>query len=184
MTSAGEARFAELYEGHYGKVAAYCRRRAHPDQVDDLTADVFATVWRKIDEAPEGEEALPWLYRIAYLTLSNHWRSRSRRRRLEAKIASLGLPVAASTHDQVVVREELREVLRAASRLRPEEQEILRLSLWEHLSHEDAGAVLGITPNAAKQRLHRARRSLVREHERLARRNRRQTPAAPKGGEW
>jgi RNA polymerase sigma factor (sigma-70 family) len=75
-------------------------------------------------------------------------------------------------------------VMEAAGRLRPQEQEILRLSLWEHLSHDDIGTVLGIEPNAAKQRLHRARKALDREHTRLTRTQRfRITPAANEGGE-
>lgn len=164
-------------------MAAYCRRRAEVDHVDDLMADVFLTVWRKIDDVPDSDEVLPWLYRIAYLVLTNHWRRRGRKRKLDSKLRSLGLPVETSMQDQVVMREELREVLQAASRLRPGDQEILRLSLWEHLSHEDIGAVLGITPNAAKQRLHRARQALVREHQRLIRRPQ-HSPAAQEGGEW
>lgn len=35
MSSDGEGCFASLYEKHHRKVAAYCRRRADFDQVDD-----------------------------------------------------------------------------------------------------------------------------------------------------
>jgi RNA polymerase sigma-70 factor (ECF subfamily) len=40
------------------------------------------------------------------------------------------------------------------------DQEVLRLAAWESLSHGEIGLVLGITPNAAAIRLHRARRRL------------------------
>ena len=33
-------------------------------------ADVFLTAWNKIESAPAGEDALRWLYRIAFLTAS------------------------------------------------------------------------------------------------------------------
>lgn len=185
MTSSDEARFATLYERYHSRVAAYCRRRADDDQVDDLVANVFLTAWRKIDDVPEGEETLPWLYRVAYLVLTNHWRGIGRKKRLQEKMEALGLPTRPLLHDQVVMREELREVLAAAQRLNPKDQEILRLSLWEHLSHEDIGAVLNINPNTAKQRLHRARKALVHEHRRITAKARsRRSPAAQEGGEW
>ncbi len=186
MTVSDEARFASLYELHQHRVTAYVRRRTEIDSVDDLTAEVFLTVWRKIDEAPEGDDAIRWLYRISYLVLTNHWRRSGRNRRLDRKLESIGIEASVSADEQVVMRQELRDVLEAASRLRPGEQEILRLSLWEHLSHEDIGAVLGIEANTAKQRLHRARKALVREHERMYKPNKRlqQSPAAQEGGEW
>jgi RNA polymerase sigma-70 factor (ECF subfamily) len=183
VAGSSETRFASLYEIHHAKVAAYCRRRASADDVDDLTADVFLTVWRKIDQVPDGDDVLPWIYRVAYLVVTNHWRGTRRKRRLDSKLEAIGVVPRASLHDQVVLRQELREVMEAASRLRSQDQEILRLSLWEHLSHDAIGAVLGIEPNAAKQRLHRARKALVREHDRLTRTPRFQiTPAANEGG--
>ena len=186
MTASDEARFALLYTGYHPQVAAYCRRRAHADQVEDVVSDVFLTVWRKIDEAPSGDDALPWLYRIAYLVLTNHWRGSGRRKRLNARLESIGISPQPSPLEQVVMRQELRDVLEAAACLRPRDQEILQLSLWEQLSHEEIGAVLGIEPNAAKQRLHRARKALVREHDRLTKTSKRSqhSPAAQEGGEW
>jgi len=123
-------------------------------------------VWRKIHDAPDGEDALRWLYRIAYLTVTNHWRGTNRRKKLDEKLESIGIQPAPLIQDQVVIREEVREVLNAAQRLRARDVEVLRLSLWEHLSLEEICGVLDITANAAKQRIHRARENLVREYER------------------
>lgn len=176
-----EARFGAIYDAHNRTVLAYCRRRARIDEVEDLAAEVFATIWRKIDQAPE-DNALPWIYRIAYLVFSNHWRSLGRKRRLESKLQGLGVTVPDDLDDQVIIRHELREVLEAAAMLRPSEQEILRLALWEHLSHAEIGVVLDIDPNAAKQRLFRARQKLIKEHERVARKTE-NSPAAQEGGE-
>ena len=78
------------------------------------------------------------------------------------------------------MREQVREVIAAAQRLRKRDVEILRLSLWEHLSLDEIGAVLDINPNAAKQRLFRARNNLVREYERDNRSA--VAPAAQEGG--
>lgn len=182
MIQAEATRFAALYESYFGQVYAYCRRRSSEDAVDDLVADVYLTVWRKIGNAPEGEDALRWLYRIAYLVLANHWRSAGRRRKLAQKLESIGVGSAPLLSDQVVVREEVRQVLEAARRLAPKDQELLRLASWEHLSMEDIAVILDVTANTVKQRLHRARTRLVREHQRSSRRNV-NSPAALEGGE-
>lgn len=183
MPSAGEAQFEAIYGHHHRAVFAYCRRRSNPDEVEDLVAEVFTTVWRKIQDAPQPEDVLPWLYRISYLVMTNHWRSAGRRKKLTEKIESLGVSTPALIADQIVVRQELSEVLEAAERLKPRDQEILRLASWERLSSADIGSVLDITPNTAKQRLHRARKALIREHERIAKRTQ-PSPAAQEGGEW
>ena len=48
--------------------------------------EVFLTVWRRIEQARDGPDTLPWLYRICQLTVSNHWRGVARRWRLESKV--------------------------------------------------------------------------------------------------
>jgi RNA polymerase sigma-70 factor (ECF subfamily) len=180
MTQGEAATFAYLYQTFYRQVYAYCGRRVGADSVDDLVADVFLTVWRRIGDAPTGEGALGWLYRISHLTTSNHWRGTSRRKKLDDKLESIGIQPVPLVQDQVVVREQVREVIAAAQHLRERDVEVLRLSLWEHLSSDEIGAVLEISPNAAKQRLHRARTNLVREYERTNRNP--AAPAAQEGG--
>ena len=161
MLVGDEFRFTELYEAYRSHVWLYCRRRLGVDGADDAMGDVFATAWRRIDAAPKTVEALPWLYRIAYLTVSNHWRSFARRRRLRATVESLGVTAPDSIADQVVVRDEVRRVIDLMHRLRESDAEILRLAAWEHLNTAQIAAVLNISADAAKQRLSRARRRLT-----------------------
>ena len=80
----------------------------------------------------------------------------------------------------IVGGESYRLVIKASSRLRPIDQEVLRLTLWEELSHADVATVLGIDPSAVKQRAYRARRNLATEYQKLT--NERKPPAAQKGG--
>lgn len=176
MTPPGEPnRFTEIYSRHYGDVYAYCRRRVGPDGVDDLVADVFTSVWKRIEDAPPTESALPWIYRIAFNKTGNHWRARSRRKSLQSRLEESGAThVATPIADQVIVREEVREVLDVANRLSVSDLEVLRLSLWEQLTHVEIAEVLAMKPNAVKQRVHRAKKRLIEEYERATGR-----PAVP-----
>ena len=61
----------------------------------------------------------------------------------------------------VVRRSEDAEVLNALAALRPADQEILRLSIWEELANKEIATVLDIDAHAVTMRLSRARNRLA-----------------------
>lgn len=181
VVTAFDVRFRELYVSYYRLVHAYCRRRTEADRADDVAAEVFLVAWRKIDQVPDGDATLPWLYRVAYGVLTNAWRGVSRQKRLREKLNVIGVETAAAADEYVVVREEARQILEAIGQLRNSQQEVLRLSVWEGLSGADLAAALDVSEDAAKQRLSRARRALVSAYNRLDSGNR-SSIVAQKGG--
>ena len=164
-----DRRFAELYRANYGRLVQYGQRRVPAHEVEDLVADVFLAAWRRIDDAPDGPAVLPWLYRIAHHTTGNHWRGRDRRRRLIHKLSSLIPGVAQGpAEDDGPGDDRVDAILEVAAGLSPDDQEILRLAHWEQLSVAEIGLVLDLSPNAAKQRLRRARGRLRRRSSHLS----------------
>jgi RNA polymerase sigma factor (sigma-70 family) len=176
-----DAVFDELYRRYHRPVRDFCRRRVASDLVDDAVAETFLTAWRRLRDVPAGTEALVWLYGVAYRVIGHQRRSTARRRRLEHRLRSVVRRPVAAADEAVTDGDEHRLVLEAAVRLGDADIEVLRLAAWEQLSMADIAAVLGIAPNAVKQRLHRAKRNLGREYRRLESR-RISTPAARKGG--
>jgi len=166
-----QEKFADLYRAHRSSVWLYCRRRVGVDRADDVMGDVFLTVWRRIGDSPSAPEALPWLYRIAHLTVSNHWRTFGRKRRLQEKVDAIGVSAPAPIADQVVVREEVRRVVALLDRLKASDAEIVRLAAWEQLDTGQIAAVLDLSPDAAKQRLSRARKRLTDSYEKKEKRD-------------
>jgi RNA polymerase sigma-70 factor (ECF subfamily) len=162
-----DERFAELYRRYFGPIRAFCRRRLASDLVDDAVAEVFVTAWRRLDAVPAGDAALVWLYGVAYREVGHQWRSTARRRRLHARLVSVVRRPASAADESLIDGFERGLVLDAAARLDSTDAEVLRLVAWEQLSPGDIAAVLEITPNAVKQRLHRAKRNLAREYRRL-----------------
>ena len=168
--ASNDARFGEIYGRYEPDVYAYARRRFDAETAQDVVADVFAVAWRKFADAPTGSEILPWLYRIAYLVSSNHRKGYTRRNRLDSKLRAVPETEGGWVDDQVVVRDEVRRVEDALANLSPGDRQILQLSVWEQLTNPEVALVLGISSEAAAQRLHRARRRLTRQFERLERR--------------
>ena len=130
MTS-GDARFGEVYERFFRQVHGYCLRRISPDRVDDVVAETFMVTWRRIDDVPEGDSALAWLYAVAYKVLSTQWRGRSRQRKLEAKLMSVGVEPVSSIEDFIITAEASDQGFEALSRLKSTDQEILKLTVWD-----------------------------------------------------
>jgi RNA polymerase sigma-70 factor (ECF subfamily) len=147
-------RLEDLFEAHHRALLAYAARRLPTlTDAEDVVAEVFLVAWRRIDDVPEGDAALPWLYGVARKTIGNQRRGMFRRGRLQARLeqtaerSSPGAPAAANVEP----------ALDALDRLGEADRELLRLVAWEELSHAEIAAVMGISVNAVAIRLHRAR---------------------------
>ena len=159
---APEDRFRRLFDACYPPLCAYARRRLPAEAADDLVAEVLTVAWRRLPVVPDGDGTLPWLYAVAHGILANQRRGLRRRLRLIERIAAQPVPVAPSGDGSSP--EDAGEQVRAAlARLRPDDQEILRLRCWEDLTVAEIATVLGCGANAASLRLSRARARLRAE---------------------
>lgn len=158
----GDARFERVYMTHRDAVWSYVLRRVPRDEVEDAVSEVFAVVWRRIDRCPSPGDQLPWLYGVSKNVVRNVNRSAARRQRLWNKAAVMSSPESPACDVQVVRGLQDAELLVAVSRLRPIEQELLRLRTWEELSIKDIAVVVGLTPKSVESRLVRIRKKLAR----------------------
>jgi RNA polymerase sigma-70 factor (ECF subfamily) len=144
------ARFGALFEAHQRDVLAYARRRTTSiADAEDAAAETFVIVWRRIATVPI--EPLPWLYGVARRVLANQRRGQDRRLRLAWRVRD-DVPTPAFLGEDTEA-----PAMVALTRLRADDQELLRLVAWEELGNSQIAEVLGATPNAIAIRLHRAR---------------------------
>ena len=158
--TARRIRLRRAFEAHYEAISRYCHRRLPPADANDATAQVFAIAWRRIDDMPSGEGTLPWLYTVARHQVSSTRRSTRRLRNLRAKLVGQAHHPEPGPEAVIVRHAEQREVLDALARLRPQDQEILRLRAYEHLTMAEIAVVLGCSVEAAKKRSARAMQRL------------------------
>lgn len=154
-----ERRARVLFERHQPDVLAFFLRRLDREDAVEATADVFLTMWRRLDDVPNGAEARLWLFGVAHNVLFNRNRSSRRRRRLVGHYGSAAAPDPPAEPEVVVVRRfEDDAVVAALTNLRPMDREVLTLRLWEEASFDDIARVVGCSRHAAEQRYARALR--------------------------
>jgi RNA polymerase sigma factor (sigma-70 family) len=155
-----EARFTRLYEAYYRNVFGYVVLRVAPQLAEDVTSEVFATAWRKIDKVPE--RALPWLLGVAANLARQSHGATGQARRLAERLADLNAAhsdrYAQDAADRVIARD---HALAAFATLTAKDAEAIALTAWHGLEPADAARVAGCSRAAFLVRLHRARRRLA-----------------------
>jgi RNA polymerase sigma factor (sigma-70 family) len=152
-------RFRAVYDANYHRVLGYALRRASEEDAADVVAETFLVAWRRLDDVPDGEAARLWLYGTARRVLANQQRGRRRRDRLSERLRTepaLGMQAAPPRPDLTVAAA-------ALARLRPDDRELLALVAWEGLDAAAIAEVCSCSCNAARIRIHRARRRFARE---------------------
>lgn len=159
--------FERVYRDSYAAVLAYALRRISRTEAEDVTAETFAIAWRRRTSLPN--PPIPWLIGVARLVLANNARSGRRQRALVRRLGATR-PMAVWNPEVADADPALRCAL---ERLSDAEREALLLVAWEGLTPSEVATALGCTAAAARLRLQRARRHVVKA---LAARER--TPAA------
>ena len=148
-------RFEELYSAHHVPLLGYALRRTdNTDDAADVLAETFLTAWRRLDEIPPGPQARLWLYGTARRVLANQRRGERRRLALADRLKA-DLAVSYRPLEQTG---ELADIAAALRQMPEADRELIALSAWEGLDAGQIATVLGCSRNAARIRLHRARR--------------------------
>lgn len=155
-----DTRFREVFDSTRDAIWSYCYRRLEPDEVPDAVAETFLVAWRRMDKIPDGDDALLWLYAVARNVVRSFRRSTARRTQLHDRLMHLRHTDDQEPDVRVITREEDRALLLSVSRLRPIEQELLRLRTWEELSLAEISEVTGISIRGVESRLARIRKKL------------------------
>ena len=158
-----DQRFERVYRTYGRDIIAYCARRLPRDEAHDAAADVFAVAWRRIDDMPAGSGALPWLYGVARMVISNRARTHRRVERLIAKLRNQRPRAMRSPEHQVVRQAEIEALLVALDRLPEADQEILRLVEWEGVDRKVVAEMFGVSRAAINQRISRSYKRLSRQ---------------------
>jgi RNA polymerase sigma-70 factor, ECF subfamily len=149
-------RFEVAYRELYAPICGYVLRRVRePEDAAEVIAETFATLWRRFDRCPHGDELRPWLFGVARRVIANQRRGERRRSALGERLAANLVPETAITPNEAS-----NELARAFASLSDSDRELLSLVAWEGLTREELAVALGTNRAAVRLRLHRARKRL------------------------
>lgn len=154
--------FGVLFDRHHPRVHHHATRLL-PTRADaeDVTASAFLEAWRRREHVRlSGGSVLPWLLVTTTNLARNNHRGTRRYRDFLARLPREGsVPDTAETAlaGALGVDERLNAAL---ATLRPLDQQLITLIALEDVALTDAATLLGLTPAAAKTRMHRARTRL------------------------
>jgi len=155
-----------FWRRHTSTVMAFgIHRCASSEDVADLVADTFLAAFRAAGRyRAETASATPWLLGIATRVASNQHRRLARWRRVSRRVAGEPPRFTGEEYEAVeaaidAARQapQVQAVLRAMS---VGDRKVLELVAYEQLSPTEAALTLGISANAARLRLARARKRL------------------------
>ncbi|MBI4240074.1 MAG: sigma-70 family RNA polymerase sigma factor [Candidatus Rokubacteria bacterium] len=162
VRAGSQAAFQALYDRHHRGVFNFLLRSLGDSQIaEDLLQETFLRVFTHREEYRPTAAFRTWLFTIARNLLVDQLRQRSGSRELAD-----GEPVElvedpGATPLQQAEAQELGEWLQAAVlKLSPSQREVLLLSRFAGLSHEEIARITGISPVAVRVTLHRALRRL------------------------
>ena len=142
------------------RFAAFVRKRLKDSsQADDVLQTAYANVLSRDAGPRDRARVTAWFFRVLRRALLDHLRSEaSDRRRLEGRARAARL----SAPDEAALREDVCECVSSLlPTLKSEHAELLRRVEVEGASVREVAGALGISPNNAAVRVHRARRALT-----------------------
>lgn len=158
-----DAEFSDFYERVFPQVYSFLRSQApRADIAQELTSSVFLKACRHWPNAPRGEAATFWIFRIARTTLIDYWRVEGRRDAANVSLDELAEASDAGADPErlCAAKERSRALVRAASTLGETDRVLIALKFAGQRSNQQIAGILGISEAAVSMRLGRALRRL------------------------
>lgn len=152
--------FETLFRHLHAPLLRYASSLVGPDAADDVVQDAFVRIWNARERLDPDRSLRALLYQTVRNLGLNRVRNRSTR---QDKLAGL----AADAPEPVALPDAHAEAADTGARLRAwvadlpdRQQEALRLTRFDGLSHEEAAEIMGVSPRTVNNHLVRALRTL------------------------
>ncbi|MGB7624216.1 MAG: RNA polymerase sigma factor [Terriglobia bacterium] len=157
-----------LFERHHGMLFSFLLRLTGDRTLsEDLVQEVFVRLL-KYRHTYRGESKFTtWMFQIARNLRVDHFRKHRREGDLNEEEATDFASPDPTPGEQVVQNQEARLVKDALSRLSPEKREVLLLTRFHNLKHEEIAEILGCSVPSVKARVFRAMQDLRESYSEL-----------------
>ncbi|RKR84788.1 RNA polymerase sigma-70 factor (ECF subfamily) [Mucilaginibacter gracilis] len=123
---------------------------------EDMVQMVFYKMLKYRHTFTGDGEFVAWMYSIARNTIIDEAKKNKKHLHDSAEDMAEVLPSDMSTDGQLERKQEKQELHKAMSKLSTDQREILTMSRFQELKHQEIAQILNITEGAVKVRVHRA----------------------------
>lgn len=166
--------FSDIYSEFHAKVSRYLERMVDKNDAEDLAQEVFLKINKGLKDFKGKSSLSTWVYRIATNAALDKMKSRSYREQGETvtleeagnETEGVCLEETSLSAEREAIRGEMSECIREfVDRLSTDYRTVIVLSEIKDLANQQIADILGISLDAVKIRLHRARARLKAEFE-------------------
>ncbi len=152
ISAGDEQAFKQLMKlyGHRFLAVAVKMTRTE-EAAKDMVQEVFMSIWQNRESLAEVVNPSSYFFTVLYRRIYRHFKKVALEKKLLENVS--GVAVANSTEEIVLARESNKLIIKAVSKLPPQQQLIFRLVKQEGLSREDIAQQLKISPHTVRNHL-------------------------------
>ncbi|MCQ2913803.1 MAG: RNA polymerase sigma factor [Alphaproteobacteria bacterium] len=154
----GDAKsFQELFALYERPVFNYVwRMTTNISSAEDITQDVFLKVWKNASSWKPDYQLKTWLYKIAYTTYVDKFRSEKITTELPENLIDNSL----SLEQECIQQEQQKRVENAVKTLPKQQRHALVLCYYQGLKAKEIAEIMNMKTNAVEVMIHRAKQTL------------------------
>lgn len=153
--------FRDLFDAYFKTLTTYAYRFVSDWQTaEDITQDVFMSLWEKKESIDFDDPIKPYLYRAVYNRSINYLNSALMQKRIEGtdtidELISQEI-LSYNQHDTLLLKEITDEINRFVETLPPQCRKVYKLSREKNLRNKEIAAQLEISEKAVEKHISKA----------------------------
>jgi RNA polymerase sigma factor (sigma-70 family) len=165
--AAMEIFFEHFYDRVYGYVASLLRDRT---LAEDIAHEAFLRLHKSLEKIDPSRDPAPWVFTVVSNIVRDHWRSKTHRVSKDSSELSEIEELVSSGDGQLeeLARDESAKAVRQAlGELEADDREVILLRTYQEMDTPQISEILGIKPDAVRQRHSRAVKRLGEIYKRI-----------------
>lgn len=159
---AGDDAFTQIYYQTSAGIYAYLRGLCGcPHQAEDLMQTTYYFAYRSFANFKKKSSPRSWLHVIATNTFRDYWRCSVQVQEVGADMLDFVAGGDANALDQIIYRQECRQMKKAVSCLSPELRATWLLVRVKGMKYREAAKILGTSLATVRMQIHRAHHQVV-----------------------
>ncbi len=167
QAKSNEEAFNELFKRYHGKIRQLLSYKVPPSSIDDLMQEIFITIFTNIDQLKALDKFDPWLNRIVYTKLNDHYRNSYKEEKTsleqENQILLDTFLVSDSSEDVAITKFKLSDIHDIIVKVPSEKIEAFLLHHLYGISYDEIAAITDEKHSTVRGKIARAKISIFNE---------------------